>query len=61
MIYFQGSWYCSQCGHSYDTLESNCKFCSGEDFQNESIYPQNDLDQLSDKDLEYLDFNIGNF
>lgn len=61
MIYFQGSWYCTQCGQNYDTLELGCKLCSSEDFQNEPICPPDDLDQLSDKDLEYLDFNIGNF
>ena len=61
MIYFQGLWYCTQCGQNYDTLEFACKLCSGEDFQNKPICPPDDLDQLSNKDLEYFNFNIGNF
>lgn len=61
MIYFQGSWYCAQCGQEYHQYASMCNLCTSEEFQEVPLCPPDDLDQLSDKDLELLNFNIGNF
>jgi hypothetical protein len=61
MMYFQGSWYCTQCGYESYEYKEQCHLCLSEEFQSEPLCPKDDIDQLSEKDLEHTDFNVGNF
>jgi predicted ATP-dependent serine protease len=61
MIYYQGTWYCAQCGDEYETFINQCKLCKNDEFQVEPLAPIDDFDQLSDKDIALYNFAIGNF
>lgn len=62
MIFFQGTWYCAQCGMSSDMHVSKCNQCEGDEFQTEPYAPTDDLDQLNDRDKErLLHYDVGNF
>jgi DnaJ-class molecular chaperone len=37
MLFFQGSWYCTQCGHEYISYQAECKNCEGEDFSDQPM------------------------
>jgi len=37
MMFFQGSWYCTQCGHEFHSYLEDCNQCEGEHFDEVSI------------------------
>ena len=61
MIFHHGSWYCIQCGMSFDTYQSACHLCDNDKFQTEPIVKPEDLDQMLEDELKELNFNVGNF
>ena len=61
MIFHHGTWYCVQCGKSYETYQNECHLCSNDKFQDEPIVQPSDNDQLTEDELILINFNVGNF
>ena len=59
MLFFQGSWFCTQCGYEYNTYINECKFCEGEDFSDQPIVERSDYDQLSNDEQIQLEMELG--
>lgn len=61
MIFHHGTWYCIQCGMSFESYQNECHLCANDSFQEEPIVQPEDSDQMLDDELALLNFNAGNF
>lgn len=61
MIFFQGEWYCMQCGASHLMRPNQCVLCENEEFQTEPYAPIDDLDQLGSDNEKLYEYDVGNF
>jgi hypothetical protein len=61
MVFFQGEWYCVQCGASHPRYEDNCRLCQNDEFQKQPYAPIDDLDQLGRDNEKLFEYDCGNF
>ena len=63
MIYFQGMWYCTQCGWDYEMKPKNghCHYCDGVQFEDFPSVPKSDTDQLTEQELQDEQLSMGIF
>lgn len=56
ITFHRGDYYCLQCGESYDSHVTECRFCSGDiskDYE-EVLPPVDDFDQLTEDEINEI-------